>query len=137
MAGEEFQHILRVLNTNVDGKQNVMYAITAIKGIGRRFANIVCKKAEVDIRKRCVPSPVPVLIWPGPRPRSRLGVQHRCWQALVVLAWRSPFRALSHGCVLCCGVLAASVGAPLMSSITVSCAFMRRARRICLTRTTP
>ena len=52
VAGEEFQHILRVLNTNVDGKQNVMYAITAIKGIGRRFANIVCKKAEVDLRKR-------------------------------------------------------------------------------------
>jgi small subunit ribosomal protein S18e len=53
VAGDEFQHILRVLNTNVDGKQKVMYAMTAIKGIGRRFANIVCKKAEVDLNKRC------------------------------------------------------------------------------------
>ena len=52
VAGEEFQHILRVLNTNVDGKQNVMYAMTAIRGIGRRFANLVCKKAEVDMTKR-------------------------------------------------------------------------------------
>jgi hypothetical protein len=31
-----FQHILRVLNTNIDGKRNVMVALTAIKGIGRR-----------------------------------------------------------------------------------------------------
>merc|ERR1712063_2625 len=49
---DEFQHILRVLNTNVDGKQKVMFALTAIRGIGRRFSNICCKKAEVDINKR-------------------------------------------------------------------------------------
>ncbi|KAK8794328.1 hypothetical protein WA171_001511 [Blastocystis sp. BT1] len=48
----EFQHILRVLNTNIDGKQKIVYALTSIKGIGRRFATAVCKKAEVDIRKR-------------------------------------------------------------------------------------
>jgi ribosomal protein S13 len=52
LAGDDFQHILRVLNTNVDGKNKVMYAITSIRGIGRRFANLVCKKAEVDMRKR-------------------------------------------------------------------------------------
>ena len=52
MANEEFQHILRVLNTNVDGKQKIMFALTSIKGIGRRFANIVCKKADVDMNKR-------------------------------------------------------------------------------------
>ena len=54
VATDNFQHILRVLNTNVDGKQNIMYAMTAIKGIGRRFSNIVCKKAEVDLKKRFV-----------------------------------------------------------------------------------
>ena len=52
MAGDDFQHILRVLNTNVDGKAKVMYAITSIRGIGRRFANLACKKGEVDMRKR-------------------------------------------------------------------------------------
>ena len=41
-----------MLNTNVDGKNKVMYALTAIRGIGRRFANLACKKAEVDMRKR-------------------------------------------------------------------------------------
>jgi len=30
----------------------VMFAITAIKGIGRRLANVACKKAEVDLSKR-------------------------------------------------------------------------------------
>jgi len=48
----DFQHILRVLNTNVDGRRKVMYALTGIKGIGRRFSNVVCKKAEVDLNKR-------------------------------------------------------------------------------------
>jgi len=52
VANEDFQHILRVLNTNVDGKQNIMFALTSIKGIGRRFANIVCKKADVYMNKR-------------------------------------------------------------------------------------
>ncbi|KAL0711860.1 hypothetical protein Bca4012_018838 [Brassica carinata] len=52
VANEEFQHILRVLNTNVDGKQKIMFALTSIKGIGRRLANIVCKKADVDMNKR-------------------------------------------------------------------------------------
>jgi small subunit ribosomal protein S18e len=49
---DNFTHILRVLNTNVDGKQKIMYALTAIRGIGRRFSNICCKKAEVDLNKR-------------------------------------------------------------------------------------
>jgi len=29
-----------------------MYAFTAIKGIGRRFSNVICKKADIDMRKR-------------------------------------------------------------------------------------
>ncbi len=56
MTGEKsnFQFILRLLNTNVDGKQKVMYALTKIKGVGRRYSNLVCKKADVDLSKRCV-----------------------------------------------------------------------------------
>lgn len=52
VGSDNFTHILRVLNTNVDGKQKIMYALTAIKGLGRRFSNICCKKAEVDLNKR-------------------------------------------------------------------------------------
>lgn len=46
------KHILRLLNTNVDGKRKIMYALTEIKGVGRRYANLVCKKADVDLNKR-------------------------------------------------------------------------------------
>jgi len=54
VSGEKsnFQFILRLLNTNVDGKQKVMYALTKIKGVGRRYSNLVCKKADVDLSKR-------------------------------------------------------------------------------------
>ena len=31
-----FQHILRVMNTNIDGKTSVMFALTSIKGIDNR-----------------------------------------------------------------------------------------------------
>lgn len=51
-----FQFILRLLNTNVDGKQKIMYALTKIKGVGRRYSNLVCKKADVDLNKRWVPT---------------------------------------------------------------------------------
>jgi Ribosomal protein S13/S18 len=50
------QFILRLLNTNVDGKQKIMYALTKIKGVGRRYSNLVCKKADVDLNKRFVHS---------------------------------------------------------------------------------
>ncbi len=48
----EFQHILRVLNTNIDGKRKVMFAMTKITGVGKRFSNLVCKKAEIDVDRR-------------------------------------------------------------------------------------
>mmetsp|Transcript_49580 Transcript_49580/g.100763 ORF Transcript_49580/g.100763 Transcript_49580/m.100763 type:complete len:196 (-) Transcript_49580:450-1037(-) len=51
-APEEFQHILRILNTNVDGRKKVMFALTSITGVGRRLSNLLCKKADVDMNKR-------------------------------------------------------------------------------------
>lgn len=55
--GLYFSPQLRLLNTNVDGKQKVMYALTKIKGVGRRYSNLVCKKADVDLNKRYAHSP--------------------------------------------------------------------------------
>uniref|UniRef100_A0A6G1SQE4 Small ribosomal subunit protein uS13 n=1 Tax=Aceria tosichella TaxID=561515 RepID=A0A6G1SQE4_9ACAR len=49
---EKFQHIHRVLNTNIDGNRKVPFALTAIKGIGRRFAFVCCRKADIDVNKR-------------------------------------------------------------------------------------
>merc|ERR1712221_39833 len=49
---DKFQHILRLMNTNIDGRRKVMFAMTAIKGVGRRYSNIVLKKADIDLKKR-------------------------------------------------------------------------------------
>ena len=49
---EKFQHMIRVANTNIDGKQKCNFAMTSIKGIGRRFCNVCLKKAEIDLNKR-------------------------------------------------------------------------------------
>ncbi len=34
------------------GKKKIMFGITAIKGVGRRYANICLKKADIDLNKR-------------------------------------------------------------------------------------
>jgi small subunit ribosomal protein S18e len=49
---EKFQHILRVMNTNIDGRIKIAYALTSIKGVGRRFATVCLRKADIDISKR-------------------------------------------------------------------------------------
>jgi len=49
---DSFQHILRVLNTNIDGITKVPFAFTKIKGVGRRFSNLMLKRADIDLSKR-------------------------------------------------------------------------------------
>mmetsp|Transcript_23149 Transcript_23149/g.69499 ORF Transcript_23149/g.69499 Transcript_23149/m.69499 type:complete len:156 (+) Transcript_23149:36-503(+) len=49
---ENFQHILRVMNTNLKGREKVMYAMTNIRGVGRRYSNLCCKRAEIDLNRR-------------------------------------------------------------------------------------
>ena len=39
-------------NTNVNGKQKVAFALRGIKGIGRRFAILCCKIAQIDQSRR-------------------------------------------------------------------------------------
>lgn len=34
------------------GTRKVMYALCQIRGLGRRFANLICKKADIDLNKR-------------------------------------------------------------------------------------
>jgi small subunit ribosomal protein S18e len=49
---DKFQHILRVMNTNLDGKKKVIFALRGIKGVGLRFAQLACRKAGVTTSKR-------------------------------------------------------------------------------------
>ena len=41
-----------MMNTNVNGKHKVGFALRVIKGIGRRFAILTCKIAQVDVNRR-------------------------------------------------------------------------------------
>ena len=52
MREKRIQRLTRA--SQVDGKQKVMYALTKIKGVGRRYSNLVCKKADVDLNKRYI-----------------------------------------------------------------------------------
>ena len=48
MAEQEYQHIVRVANTDLKGSKHTMYALTKIKGVGYTFANAVCTAAGVS-----------------------------------------------------------------------------------------
>ncbi len=45
---EELKHIVRILNTDLEGKKQVHMALTGLKGVGRRCAMFFTEKANVD-----------------------------------------------------------------------------------------
>lgn len=49
---KDFRLILRIFNTNVDGKQKIPYAIRNVRGIGRRFALLITQKAGLNLNGR-------------------------------------------------------------------------------------
>jgi len=49
---EEFRHILRIVDADVDGTLKASYAVSKVKGINVRLAHAVLRKADVDPEKR-------------------------------------------------------------------------------------
>jgi small subunit ribosomal protein S18e len=47
-----FRDMVRMLSTNVDGRKPLYLALTAIAGIGRRFAHAVARRANLDPLRR-------------------------------------------------------------------------------------
>ncbi|MHC1623107.1 MAG: 30S ribosomal protein S13 [Candidatus Methanospirareceae archaeon] len=45
---EEFRHIVRILDTDLDGKRSVVHSLCGIKGIGRRVAKVIVISAGID-----------------------------------------------------------------------------------------
>ncbi|MCQ1535540.1 30S ribosomal protein S13 [Methanosarcina sp. KYL-1] len=45
---EELMHLVRIMNTDLQGAKPVQYALTGIPGIGRRAAKLLAKGAGVD-----------------------------------------------------------------------------------------
>ena len=52
MADEKIRHIVRIANSDLKGEKPVVIGLTKIKGIGFMFSNVVCKIAQVDLRKK-------------------------------------------------------------------------------------
>ncbi|NIM44218.1 MAG: 30S ribosomal protein S13, partial [Nitrososphaeria archaeon] len=49
---KDFRHIVRLVGNDLDGTRSVVYALTQIKGINIRLANIIVKKANIPLEKR-------------------------------------------------------------------------------------
>ncbi|MDD3398299.1 MAG: 30S ribosomal protein S13 [Candidatus Methanomethylophilaceae archaeon] len=47
-VNEDFNFIVRIVNTDIDGQKRVAVGIQSIKGVGKRVAEIIVKKADVD-----------------------------------------------------------------------------------------
>jgi small subunit ribosomal protein S13 len=49
---QEFQHIIRIAGTDLEGTLKLVHAISKIKGVGMPLANAIARKAEInpDIR---------------------------------------------------------------------------------------
>ena len=48
----EFQHIIRFVGADVEGTQLVTYALTNVKGIGMKLANVIIEKSGIDPETR-------------------------------------------------------------------------------------
>jgi small subunit ribosomal protein S13 len=45
---KDYRHIVRVVNTDLDGSKSVGISLTKIKGVGKMYGNLACKLAGVD-----------------------------------------------------------------------------------------
>ena len=52
MAKEEFKHLVRIANTDLQGEKPIGHALRNIKGVNFQLANAVCTLAKVDKLKK-------------------------------------------------------------------------------------
>lgn len=50
--GPDFRHLVRLVNTDLDGKKSVATALAYVPGVGKRLAYIVAREANVDENQR-------------------------------------------------------------------------------------
>jgi small subunit ribosomal protein S13 len=48
----EMRYLVRIANTDLDGRKHVLFALTKIKGVGESFARSILAKAGVDPTKK-------------------------------------------------------------------------------------
>lgn len=48
MAEKEFKYLIRIANTDLEGKKPILYAMKKIKGVDVMIANAICSMANID-----------------------------------------------------------------------------------------
>jgi len=48
----EFKHIIRIANTDLDGKKSILFALRKIKGVNVMYANMALAIAGIDKKKK-------------------------------------------------------------------------------------
>ncbi|MBN2111426.1 MAG: 30S ribosomal protein S13 [Methanosarcinaceae archaeon] len=51
MADEEIRHLVRIMDTDLQGNQPVIYALTGIRGIGIRTSKVIVDSTGIDPKK--------------------------------------------------------------------------------------
>ncbi|MEM2915784.1 MAG: 30S ribosomal protein S13 [Candidatus Woesearchaeota archaeon] len=51
-SAPEIKHLVRIANTDLDGKKTIAYALNYIKGVGIPFAHAACRMAGIDVNKK-------------------------------------------------------------------------------------
>ena len=49
---KEFKHLIRIVNTDIDGNKAILQALRKIKGISFMFSNAVCNLSGIDHSKK-------------------------------------------------------------------------------------
>ncbi|MHC1593287.1 MAG: 30S ribosomal protein S13 [Methermicoccaceae archaeon] len=49
---DDFKHLVRIANTDLDGNKRVAMALTGVKGVGRRVANVLAQKSGVGMNEK-------------------------------------------------------------------------------------
>jgi len=52
MEKEEFKHLVRIANTDLDDNKPIYHALKKIKGVSFMFSNMICSLAKVDKLKK-------------------------------------------------------------------------------------
>ncbi|MBU0614998.1 MAG: 30S ribosomal protein S13 [Nanoarchaeota archaeon] len=52
MAEKEFRHIVRIMNTDIDGNRSVGSALHKIQGVGFMFGNLIINTLGLDVSKK-------------------------------------------------------------------------------------
>jgi small subunit ribosomal protein S13 len=49
--GDDFRHIVRIVNTDIKGEKKVLMGLQKIKGIGYMLSNFICHSTKIDPKK--------------------------------------------------------------------------------------